>query len=75
MPTKQKNLLGRGARGGGRGRGGEPQGEGTQEKWLEVSGFMRVGLVSGLSLAHHPAWPMLDLTQVLSMSRGALSQD
>lgn len=74
MPTKQKNLLGRGARGGGRGRGGEQQDEGTQ-MWLEVSGFMGMGLVSGLSLAHHPAWPMLDLTQVLSMSRGALRQD
>ena len=37
--------------------GGEQQGKGTQENcsavWLAVSGFMVMGLVSGLSLAHH----------------------
>ena len=42
----------------GKGRpGGEQEGEGAQEKrfatWLAVSGFMVMGLVSGLSLAHH----------------------
>ena len=37
--------------------GGEQQGKGTQENssatWLTVSGFMVIGLVSGLSLANH----------------------
>ena len=37
--------------------GGEKEGEGTQENcsamWLTVSGFMVIGLVSGLSLASH----------------------
>ena len=42
----------------GRGRpGGEQEGKGTQENcsatWLAVSGFMVMGLVSGLSLANH----------------------
>ena len=37
--------------------GGEQEGKGTQEScsatWLSVSGFMVMGLVSGLSLANH----------------------
>ena len=37
--------------------GGEQEGEGTQEncsaRWLEVLGFMEMGLVSGLFLANH----------------------
>ena len=37
--------------------GGEQQGKGTQENcsatWLAVSGFMVMGLVSGLSLANY----------------------
>ena len=37
--------------------GGEQEGKGTQEKssatWLTVSGFMVMGLVSGLSVASH----------------------
>ena len=37
--------------------GGEQEGKGTQENcsvtWLAVSGFMVMGLVSGLSLANH----------------------
>ena len=42
----------------GKGRpGGEQEGKGTQENcsaaWLTVSGFMVMGLVSGLSLASH----------------------
>ena len=42
----------------GKGRpGGEQEGKGTQENcsaaWLTVSGFMVMGLVSGLSLANH----------------------
>ena len=39
------------------GRSGEQEGKGTQENcsapWLEVSGFMVIGLVSGWSLANH----------------------
>ena len=50
MLTKQEILLER-APGGGQ------QGKGTQENssvtWLAVSGFMVMGLVSGLSLANH----------------------
>ena len=46
---------------------GEKQGRGTQENfsamWLSVSGFMRMGLASGLSLASHFAWPTLGLAQ------------
>ena len=42
---------------GKRHRGGEQWGKGTQENccvvWLAVSGFMVMGLVSGLSLANH----------------------
>ena len=49
--TKQEILLGKGP------RGGEQEGKGTQENcsaaWLTVSGFMVMGLVSGLSLANH----------------------
>ena len=51
MLTKQEILLGKGP------RGGELEGKGTQENcsaaWLTVSGFMVMGLVSGLSLANH----------------------
>ena len=58
--TKQKTLLGRGA------HGGEQQSKGIQENcsaaWLAVSGFMVMRLVSGLSLASHPAWPIFGLT-------------
>ena len=47
--------------------GGEQQHKGTQENcsatWLAASGFMGMGLVSGLSLANHPAWPIFGLTQ------------
>ena len=47
--------------------GGEQQGKGTQENcsatWLAVSGFTVTGLVSGLSLAIHLAWPKFPLTQ------------
>ena len=58
--TKQETLLGRGPWGQG-----EQLGEGTQENcsatWLAVSGFMGMGLVSGLSLANHLARPVLGL--------------
>ena len=48
----------------GKGRPGkEQEGKGTQENcsatWLTVSGFMVMGLVSGLSLANHLAWPIV----------------
>lgn len=47
--------------------GGEQRGEGTQENcsatWLAVSGFMGMGLVSGLSLADHLAQPVVGLAQ------------
>lgn len=46
-------------------RGGEQQGEGTQEScstaWLTVSGLMGMGLVSVLSLADHFAWSVVSL--------------
>ena len=48
---KARDFIGRGH------LGGEQQGMGTQENscatWLAVSGFMVMGLVSGLSLANH----------------------
>ena len=51
MPTKQETLLQR------RCPDGEQEGKGTQEDcsamWFEDSGFMVMGLVSGLSLANY----------------------
>ena len=48
---KARNFIGKGH------PGGEQQGKGTKENssatWLTVSGFMVMGLVSGLSLANH----------------------
>ena len=48
---KARDFIGKGC------RDWEQQGKGTQEncsaKWLAVSGFMLMGLVSGLSLANH----------------------
>ena len=41
--------------------------------WLAVSGFMVMGLVSGLSLAAHLAWPTSGLTQHPSWWRAHLS--
>ena len=44
-------------------QGREQQGKGTQENcsatWLVISGFMVMGLISGLSLASHLAWPIV----------------
>ena len=58
MLIKQKTLLGRGA-------WADQQAEGAQENcsamWLTVSGFMGMGLVSGLSLVRHLAWLILGL--------------
>ena len=63
MLTKQ-NLL---RFTGKRHPGGEQQGRGSQEKcsamWLTASGFMGMGLVSGLSLASHLARSILGLAQ------------
>ena len=48
---KARDFIGRGH------LGGEQQGKGTQQNcsatWLTASGFMLMGLVSGLSLANH----------------------
>ena len=48
---KGRDFIGKGH------RGGEQEGKGTQEScsatWLAVSGFMVMGLVSGLSSANH----------------------
>ena len=69
---KAKSLLGTNGR-----LGGEQEGKGTQENcsatWLAVSGFMVMGLVSGLSLANHLAWPIFGLTQGPSWWRAHLS--
>ena len=65
--TKQKTLC----------PGGEQQSKGTQENcsamWLAVSGFMVMGLVSGLPLANHLAWPIFGLTRGPSWWRVLLS--
>ena len=53
---KARNFIGKGC------SGGEQQGEGTQENfsamWFPLSGFMRMGLASGLSLAQHSSCPV-----------------
>ena len=59
MLTKQNTLLGRGAWAeSSRGKGAQ---ENCSATWLAVSGFMVMGLVSGLSLANHLAWPVFGL--------------
>ena len=59
---KAKDLIGKGR------PGREQQGKGTQEHCsatcLAVSGYMVMGLLSGLSLAYHLAWHIFGLTQV-----------
>jgi len=56
MLIKQKTI-------GKRLPGREQKGKGTQVNcsatWLTVSGFMVMGLVSGLSVASHLAWSIL----------------
>ena len=51
MLTKQEIFIGKGQ------LGGEQQGKGTQENcsamWHAVSGFMVIGLISGLSLMNY----------------------
>ena len=60
MLTKQKTLWEGGwaesSRGEGTRRPAQPRGS-------AASGFVGMGFVSGLSLAHCLAWPMLDLAQ------------
>ena len=52
MLTKQKDLLGSSTRmESSRGKGTP---ENSSARWLAVSSFMVMGLVSGLSLANHP---------------------
>ena len=49
--VKVRDFIGKGCRGGG--QEGEGNGENCSATWLTVSGFMVIGLVSGLSLASH----------------------
>ena len=64
---KARDFIGR------RHPGREQQGKGTQENcsamWLVVSGFMLMGLVSGLSLANHSD------SQSFLVAHASLSQD
>ena len=46
-----RDFIGKGCR--GRGQEGEGNGESCSATWLTVSGFMVIGLVSGLSLDSH----------------------
>ena len=46
-----RDFIGKGCR--GRGQEGEGNGENCSATWLTVSGFMVIGLVSGVSLASH----------------------
>ena len=68
---KTKDFTGKGS------PGREQQGKGPRENcsatWLTVSGFMVMGLVSGLSLANHLAWSIFGLTQCSSWLRTHLS--
>ena len=48
---KARDFIGKGCRGGG--QEGEGNGENCSATWLTVSGFMVIGLVSGLSVASH----------------------
>ena len=47
--VKARDCIGKGCRGGG--QEDEGNGENCSAMWLTVSGFMVIGLVSGLSLA------------------------
>ena len=69
--TKQETLLGRGARVESN-RVREPR-ENCSATWLAVSGFMGMGLVSGLSLASCLVQPLLGLAQGPSWWRVHLS--
>ena len=43
--------------------------------WLEISGFIVMGLVSGLSLDSHLAWPIFGDSGSFPVVRASLSQD
>ena len=49
--VQARDFIGKGCRGGG--QEGEGNGENRSATWLTVSGFLAIGLVSGLSLASH----------------------
>ena len=49
--VQARDFIGKGCRGGR--QEGEGNGENCSATWLTVSGFMVIGLVSGLSLASH----------------------
>ena len=49
--VQARDFIGKGCR--GRGKEGEGNGENCSARWLTVSGFMVIGLVSGLSLDSH----------------------
>ena len=49
--VQARNFVGKGCR--GREQEGEGNGENCSDTWLTISGFMFIGLVSGLSLASH----------------------
>ena len=46
-----RDFIGKGRQGGG--QEGEGNGENCSARWLTISGFMVIGLVSGLSLSSH----------------------
>ena len=70
--TKQDTLLERGA------QAESSKVRETQENgsamWFTVSGFMVMGLVSGLTLASHCAWPVVDSGSFLG-AQATLNQD
>ena len=49
--VQARDFIGKGCRGGE--QEGEGNGENCSATWLTVSGFLVIGLVSGLSLASH----------------------
>lgn len=49
--VQARGFIGKGCQGGG--QEGEGNGENHSVTWLTVSGFMVIGLISGLSLARH----------------------
>ena len=70
--TKQETLLERGAQVESR-KVRETQENGSATGFT-VSGFMVMGLVSGLTLANHCAWPVVDSGSFLG-AQATLNQD
>ena len=66
-----RGFIGKGCR--GRGQEGEGNGENCSATWLTVSGFMVIGLVSGLSLASHSELESF-LGAHASLSRGGFQR-